>query len=355
MPTTYQWNTNVQYEFLPRWVVELGYVGTKGIHQGIIQGQPSNPASLAGPTNPLNCGLGSCITDNSTANLALRVPILGLSANNPNRDGSDVNYKFTSFQATVRKQFSKGLTLQGAYTYSDAQISSWVGVNQIFPILSEYGPNPGYHPHRFALNYSYDLPFGKHRGVLGKVTEGWNISGVTIIQDGTPLTITDSRAGTIYGGIGTATAQLASGMTADNVATTGSIQQRLGAYYNTAAFVAPMGTAGSPAGTSGSVCTAAGLPAASCTSGTGYGNAGLGIITGPPQQNWDFNIAKSTVVGGLSENAALQFRAEFYNAFNHPQFGNPAGSNFNSLGTFGRITSMAVNPRLIQFALKYSF
>jgi hypothetical protein len=76
---------------------------------------------------------------------------------------------------------------------------------------------------------------------------------------------------------------------------------------------------------------------------------------GPPQHNWDLNIAKTTVVGGLRENATLQFRAEFYNAFNHPQFGNPAGSNFNALGTFGRITSMAVNPRLIQFALKYSF
>jgi len=354
-PTTYQWNLNVQYEFLPRWVAEVGYVGTKGIHQGVIQGQPSNPASLADPTNPVNCGLGTCITNNSTANVALRVPLLGFTANNPGYDGNDVNYKFTSFQATVRKQFSKGLSLQGAYTYSDAQVSSWVGVNQTFPIASMYGPNPAYHPNRFALNYSYDLPFGKHKGVLGKVAEGWNLSGVTVIQDGTPLTITDSRAGTIYGGIGTAMAQFGSGMTADNVATSGSIQQRLGAYYNTAAFVAPMGAAGSPAGNSGSVCTAAGLSAASCTSGTGYGNSGLGILKGPPQKNWDVNISKTTVVGGLRENATLQFRAEFYNAFNHPQFGNPAGSNLNSGGTFGRIASTIVNPRLIQFALKYSF
>jgi hypothetical protein len=60
-----------------------------------------------------------------------------------------------------------------------------------------------------------------------------------------------------------------------------------------------------------------------------------------------------TKVGGLREDATLQFRTEFFNAFNHAQFNNPAVNV--ALGSFGQITSTSVNPRLIQFALKYAF
>jgi hypothetical protein len=58
-------------------------------------------------------------------------------------------------------------------------------------------------------------------------------------------------------------------------------------------------------------------------------------------------------VGGIHENATLQFRAEFFNLFNHSQFSNPA-SNVGA-GNFGQITSTSVNPRLMQLALKYIF
>jgi hypothetical protein len=95
--------------------------------------------------------------------------------------------------------------------------------------------------------------------------------------------------------------------------------------------------------------------------GTGWGNSGLGILLGPGQFNWDMSLTKVTKVGGIHENATVQFRAEFFNAFNHPQF-NPPGSGTNGLSTIdisssnvGQITSASVNPRLIQFALKYVF
>jgi len=61
-----------------------------------------------------------------------------------------------------------------------------------------------------------------------------------------------------------------------------------------------------------------------------------------------------TKVGGLNEGATLQFRTEFFNAFNHAQFSVPAVVDFSKT-TFGQITSTSVNPRLIQFALKYAF
>src|SRR5258708_6465728 len=65
-------------------------------------------------------------------------------------------------------------------------------------------------------------------------------------------------------------------------------------------------------------------------------------------------MVKNTRVGGIRENAVLQIRAEFFNAFNHAQFGNP-GTAVSSPATFGVITSDTVNPRLIQFAMKYQF
>jgi hypothetical protein len=125
-----------------------------------------------------------------------------------------------------------------------------------------------------------------------------------------------------------------------NVGTPGGLEARLGGsilggpgYLNAAAF-----------------CTTPVIG-----NGTGYGNSGVGIILGPGQFNWDFALLKVTKVGGLSEGATLQFRTEFFNAFNHAQFNNPAVVDVSKPTTVGQITSTSVNPRLIQFALKYVF
>jgi len=83
---------------------------------------------------------------------------------------------------------------------------------------------------------------------------------------------------------------------------------------------------------------------------TGYGNSGVGVLLGPGQFNWDIAVLKTTPI---REGQDLQFRAEFFNAFNHPQFGNP-GVALGDAG-FGVITSTSTNPRLVQFALKYLF
>ena len=79
------------------------------------------------------------------------------------------------------------------------------------------------------------------------------------------------------------------------------------------------------------------------------------MILGPGQFNFDTTLGKTTRVGGIHEDAMLQFRAEFFNLFNHPQFNIPAGLNFGAPGNFGQITSTSVNPRLVQLALKYVF
>jgi len=75
------------------------------------------------------------------------------------------------------------------------------------------------------------------------------------------------------------------------------------------------------------------------------------MMLGPGQFNWDISIIKNT---RLTERQAVQFRAEFFNAFNHPQFGNP-GLARDTANSFGVISATSTNPRLIQLALRYSF
>ena len=87
--------------------------------------------------------------------------------------------------------------------------------------------------------------------------------------------------------------------------------------------------------------------------GGGFGNAGVGLFKGPGQQNWDLSIMKRFSVRWPRESAQLEFRSEFFNAFNHPQFGDP-DLEFTS-PSFGQISTTVVNPRVVQFALKYTF
>jgi hypothetical protein len=231
--------------------------------------------------------------------------------------------------------------------------------NNASDLSQQYGQAYFNRPQRFIFNYSWELPLHA-RGVVGKVAEGWTVSGVTAVQDGTPLTFTDARAGTIYGVSGpistaptlnTVTfapvnagrAQLCSGATYDNILTSGSVESRLGGasggpgFFTASSFANPSPT---------SACQ---LPVIG--NGTGYGNSGVGVVLGPGQFNWDISLVKMTK---LSERHALQFRTEFFNAFNHAQFNNP-GTATSTPTTFGAITSTSVNPRLIQFALKYMF
>jgi hypothetical protein len=338
---------------MPRWVLELGYVGSRGIHQAQTQGI-LNEAALATPSTPVN-GL----TVSTTSNAVARVPYLGMSPTGLQTAETNGDYKFNSFQATLRKQMSHGLTFQGAYTFSRAFTTLYAapagvsgtpaGTNSGDPsnTAQQYGLNGQYRPERLVLNYSYDIPGASLKGVVGKIVGGWNLSGVTTIQGGQPLTIFDNQGGSIYGLNGTtlvtSRAQLANGVTYADLVTPGGIESRLGGasggqgYFNKAALTT--------------------IPLVAGTNGTGWGDSGTGVLYGPGQFNFDASLSKTARVGGVHESATLQFRAEFFNFFNHPQFNAPASVAYNG-GTnaaFGQITAASVNPRLIQFALKYAF
>ncbi|HVZ59191.1 MAG TPA: hypothetical protein VG892_00245, partial [Terriglobales bacterium] len=348
-PVTYQWNLNVQYEFLPKWVLELGYVGSRGLHlvpETTIGETQLNGARIASPTNPIVIpGLATPITTNTAANIPLRVPYLGFVPTGVQADLTNGDSKYSSLQLTVRKQLSHGFSMQAAYSFSRS--FNTAGYNGVFTTSgTPYGPNIQYRPHRLAINYSYELPFGTHEGLLGKVTSGWTVAGVTVVQSGLPLTITDSRGGGVYGysnsSTSTSVAQFVPGKGNADVPTTGDIFTRLGGNFGGVGYLDKNAFGTTP------------IAANSPDNLTLFGNAGYGIVYGPGQANFDATIQKTTRVGGLREDANLVFRTEFFNVFNHTQFLAP-GTLDVSNANFGRITSTAVNPRLIQFALKYVF
>ena len=85
--------------------------------------------------------------------------------------------------------------------------------------------------------------------------------------------------------------------------------------------------------------------------GRGFGNSGIGSVLGPGQHNWDMAILKTTKI---TEGTSIQFRAEFFNIWNHAQFGF-VGNNRNTPSTFGTINQTVVPPRVVQFGLKFLF
>jgi hypothetical protein len=339
-PMVQQYSLDVQYEFLPKTVLEVGYVGTRGTR--LASSRTTNTALLASPSNPVNG-----ITVNTVANAGLRVPILGFA---PNGLTSIESYGFSMYnglQVNVKRQLSRGIQFQGAYTWGkDLTDVEGVGFNSVFlggdgnsndpnDRHQRWGPADFDRKQRFVFTYLWEIPHPSGEGFVNrKLLSGWALSGVTTFQSGLPITLTDSRGGSVFGSASTSRAQLCPGFTPAQVSTSGGVEARLNNYFDAAAICAPP------------IVGNDGLA-------TGYGNTGRAAFRGPHQANFDASLAKSTKVGGLSEAATLDFRAEFFNAFNHPQFQNPGGA----VGTasFGQIQATSVAPRLIQFGLKYSF
>ena len=191
---------------------------------------------------------------------------------------------------------------------------------------------------RLVISYVLDLPFGRGQkflaglsGVGEKVVSGWGVDGVTTFQRGFPLKIAWGGAGTPLEaanlGVSNVRPNVIGGC--NKSARPGGLNGKLNEWFNVNCFAAP------PDWGFGSE------PRADPT------------LRADGINNFDFAIFKRTAI---TEGTRLEFRTEFFNLFNHPQFGFP-GTNFVSGGTnsFGQVSSQANNPRLIQFALKFVF
>jgi len=225
--------------------------------------------------------------------------------------------------------FSRNMDLKAAQTYRGSRGGGAAGDNTIKK--DGYGRSELSRDHRFIVSYVYDLPnFANPAGWIEKLAGGWSASGAIAIQTGTPLTIflTNGNNAT---GITADRAQIAPGCTYADLLTGGRIQDRLNKYFNTACLTTPpvIGSDGRA---------------------TAFGNSGVGIVSGPGQYNVDMSITRKFSLG---ESRRMEFRTEFFNLFNTPQFANP--DTTLSSGTFGQISQTSVNPRYIQFALKLTF
>lgn len=329
MPYMHQFVTNVQYAILKNTLLEVGYVGSKGVKlpTQIYLNQPD----IATPSHPVN-GL----TTTTVNNASQRVPFLGMGPASLVYLKTNADSIYHSGQVSVTQRLSHGLQFLASYTYShsiddSSGDSSSVFVNPSGDQLNLHqatGSSDFDRPHRFIINYIYDLPYlGFHLVPQNRLTKqvlgGWQASGVTTLQTGTPFNVTDANGATYYG-TSTSRASYAAGRTAASAMKSGPITGKYKAYFDTTAFV---------------------------TSGTGYGNVGRNVLRGPGQANWDFSALKNFPI---YERTSFQFRAEFFNIFNHTNFANP-GSALSSSSSFGVISSTVGNPRVIQFAGKILF
>jgi carboxypeptidase family protein len=362
------------------------------------------PAGSFPINDPANTNPANQVLANTSSNYLGRVAYLGVNPGNLQQVETDGNHLYNALQAQVRHTFSHGLTLQASYTWSklitDINASeAGAGIATPGNVLSgsassndplnhrqQYGLAAFNRPQRFVVSYSYQIPY-KSEGWKEKAFGGWGISGVTTIQDGLPFSITDGILGNeatlLYGTSLPPTGPYARAELADPVncnslgvcksgvqlGTSGSLTSRVlsglaggPGFINPAAFTALPEFGGVPntawTAEDGNTGCSTGTRAAPLVPqyvgcGTGFGNSGVGIMRCCTQVNFDAAIIKNTTVGGLREDASLQFRAEFFNLWNHAQFNQP-GNGFGGTG-FGEITSSAVPGRILQFGLKYSF
>jgi hypothetical protein len=367
-PNTQQWNLTIQRALGRQWVLEVGYVGTHAVH--LRETRTSIQAALASPSNPIHLtaadGTPFTITESTVLNGPARSNNAGINGYSGFQlFANDAYSHYHSLQTTVSRRWSAGY-FQGAYTFSkstDATSTGNTAFNSAFNDESTLNGSRGNsdfdRPHRLTVSYRYDLPFfSGEQGWKHRALADWAVSGITILQSGAPFSVTDSGGGTAFLGPGLTTGtlggQLASGGSIGGGLTSGSISNRVNnGYLNPANFT-----------------TAPPVSAALGGDGvvTAFGDLGRNIYRGPHQQNWDFSLIKNIK---LTERQQLRFTTDFFNIWNHANFGNPSINDVESFqcqpGTlncvnrilttspFGKIFSTVGTPRLIQFSLRYAF
>ncbi len=351
-PISQRYSLNLQTDLGHNFLLEVGYVGTRGTH--LIYRHSINQAGRASPSNPIRG-----VTTNTLANISQRVPIRGFAPIGLADIDSSANSRYDSLEASVTKRLSRGLQFLAAYTFARAYSDAFVTDASGFGFSGDqnnrranYGRDVfANREHRFVLSYVYQLPGPKRfNSIVNNLLGGWSVAGVTTIQSGLPLSLFGNNSPNAFLGSTSDRAQLAPGCTHANLVTSGSSQSRLNNYFNANCIDRNPPATGSPPGTLG---TPRWPVIEAGSTATNFGNSGVGIVTGPGQNNSDIAIIKRTPIGWLREGANVEFRTEFFNAFNHPQFGNPDSNASNA--TFGVISTTSVNPRIIQFALKLNF
>lgn len=307
-----QWNVALQYLLTKDTFFETAYHGSKGSHlMSALNYNETNPFPPAPPQ------------------FALVFPYPQLGNVLVYESRATANYH--ALQARIERRFVKGLTFLVSYTFqktlTDLDSSSagvafgaGAGVQTIKSIRGNYGPAVFDRPHRVIGSALYELPFFRNRtDLLGKVGGGWQIGAIATFQDGPSLTPSS---------FGVPLVGSHANLLGDPNLPRG--ERTIDRWFDVSKLANP-------------------APGQ-------LGNAGKGVIRGSGNNKWDLIVSKFLP---LAESHRVEFRAEFFNAFNHPQFDDPVVTPGNN-PLAGKITSASdfgftQTERVIQLGLKYSF
>ena len=332
-PYMQHFNLNVQYEFRPDFLLEVGYVGTLG--RKLLQFRELNQPLFIPGNDPSGNPLSTL------ANKEARRPFANFSTIAQSTTYGTSNYN--SLQASVQKRFSRGYTFLAGYTFSKSidqlsQFHSGSG-SPIDPAIAqdadrfdaERALSAFDMRHRFTLSGVFELPLGRGKsflnrgGVLTQIVGGWSVSPILVLASGIPLTVRDFTDPCLVAGpfITSCRPNLVGNPILP--AARRSPEQ----WLNRSAF------ARQPQGT--------------------FGSAGRNIVFADGTRNLDVAVIKRAYFGQGETARIVELRAEFFNLPNHPQFGAP-DLDFSS-PTFGRIfsTAQGTTERQIQFGLKFIF
>ena len=238
------------------------------------------------------------------------------------------NSNYNGLQISVEKSYSHGLLFQASYTFSKAIDQGASFENELNPINfnATRGVSLLSAKNRFVFSPVWELPIPKYEGFVGKVADGWGASAIITYQSGFPIRVFDPNDpeledSTFFEDANTPT-EIAP-VQFENPKTHGDF------WFNPANFTDPTIT-GMGFGT--------------------FGNTPHSLCCGPAISDTDLVLSKKT---RINERWDTEFRAEFYNTWNHTQFNNPDGNFADS--TFGQILKLREDPRVMQFGLKFFF
>ena len=321
-PTAYMWAAGVQREVPFGFVVDVSYVGRRGLY---LQ-RERNINQLRPGTLQANPGV----------NIAALRPFKGYGAIRLSENAGRSIYH--SLQVSAERRYSQGLKIGVAYTLGKSEDNASDKRNVVWNTYDDTGFwGPSNYDRRHVLNfyYIYDLPFWRNQETLLKnLLGGWQISGATFFRTGTPFSVlrTNDIAGVGDGGFGQPFNRVGDPKSGANRRFSNGRDDNY--WFNPAAFAPP-------------------------APGT-FGNSTRNILRNPGQQQWDIAVFKNFALGG---GRRLQFRAEIFNFPNHPNLGNAqTGSLAGGLGfadptsaTFGRVTTKTDDRRDVQLSLRFIF
>jgi hypothetical protein len=380
-PYFQQFNTGVQTELVRDLVMQISYVGTRGLR--LFRQVAFNQAAIASLNHPIvNEVTGEVITANTNDNAALRAPYQGVPTdqNAITMNRSDGQSTYHSLQASLTRRFSHGLLFGASYTFSKSvdngsdpgggalpsgvldrgsEFDTSIVIGNQLDGRANRGVSDFDRTHHLVVHYVWDLPspgFTAHSRPGRWAFSGWRVSGVVTAMSGLPVDTFDPAGGSLYGLAGTRPSWAPG---ANRGTATHNVPP--GYSFNPFAFSLPLVQAGQ------SIPSAHALTALAGGLGSDIGNVGRNGLRGPGYSNIDFSLAKRFSTG---EGRSVELRTDFFNLLNHPTRSNPISDIGTVLGTggmvddtgrirspgdFGRIVGFSSSPRITQLSLKLNF